>query len=76
MAETGPDRLVYVDRRNNVLTLSQGEFVAVSKLEAIYTSSPLVRQIYVYGNSERAYLLGVIVPSYGALAAHPDPTGF
>nr|WP_280269100.1 carboxylic acid reductase [Nocardia wallacei] len=72
MAETEPDRLVYVDRRNNVLKLSQGEFVAVSKLEAVYTSSPLIRQIYVYGSSERAALLAVIVPTTDAAAAHPD----
>lgn len=63
MAEIGPDRLVYVDRRKNVLKLSQGEFVAVSRLEAVFVSSPLVRQIYVYGNSARAYLLAVIVPT-------------
>ncbi|MFI5778662.1 carboxylic acid reductase [Nocardia sp. NPDC051570] len=74
MAEIGPDRLVYVDRRNNVLKLSQGEFVAASKLEALFTSSPLIRQIYVYGNSERAYLLAVIVPTDSALAAYPDVT--
>ncbi|WP_067539226.1 carboxylic acid reductase [Nocardia crassostreae] len=74
MARTGPDELVYVDRRNNVLKLSQGEFVAVSKLEAVYTGSPLVRQIYVYGSSERAYLLAVIVPTAEALAAHADAT--
>ncbi|WP_040753929.1 carboxylic acid reductase [Nocardia transvalensis] len=73
MAEIGRDRLVYVDRRNNVLKLSQGEFVAVSKLEALYTSSPLVRQIYVYGSSERAYLLAVIVPTDDAVTAHPEP---
>ncbi|MFG1791234.1 carboxylic acid reductase [Nocardia sp. NPDC049149] len=72
MAEIGPDQLQYLDRRNNVLKLSQGEFVTVSKLEAIFTSSPLVRQIYVYGNSERAYLLAVIVPTETALAAHSD----
>ncbi|MCM6773592.1 thioester reductase domain-containing protein [Nocardia sp. CDC159] len=72
MAQIGPDQLVYVDRRNNVLKLSQGEFVAVSKLEALYTASPLVRQIYVYGSSERAYLLAVIVPTIDAAAAHPD----
>jgi len=72
MAELGPDHLVYVDRRNNVLKLSQGEFVAVSRLEAIYAASPLVHQIYVYGSSERAYLLAVIVPTGDAVAAHPD----
>jgi len=68
MAQVGPDRLVYLDRRNNVLKLSQGEFVTVSKLEAVFGDSPLVRQIYVYGNSARAYLLAVIVPTEEALA--------
>jgi fatty acid CoA ligase FadD9 len=68
MAQVGPDKLVYLDRRNNVLKLSQGEFVAVSKLEALFGDSPLVRQIFVYGNSARAYLLAVIVPTEDALA--------
>ncbi|MCM6773164.1 thioester reductase domain-containing protein [Nocardia sp. CDC159] len=72
MAQIGPDRLAYVDRRNNVLKLSQGEYVAVSKLEAIYATSLLIRQIYVYGSGERAYLLAVIVPTTDALAAYPD----
>jgi fatty acid CoA ligase FadD9 len=68
VAEVGPDQLVYLDRRNNVLKLSQGEFVTVSKLEAVFGDSPLVRQIYVYGNSARSYLLAVIVPTDEALA--------
>jgi fatty acid CoA ligase FadD9 len=68
VAETGPDQLMYVDRRNNVMKLSQGEFVAVSKLEAVFASSPLVRQVYVYGNSARAYLLAVVVPTEDALS--------
>ncbi|MFR9749490.1 carboxylic acid reductase [Nocardia sp. 004] len=68
VAELEPDRLVYVDRRNNVLKLSQGEFVAVAQLEAMYATSPLVRQIFVYGSSERAYLLAVIVPTAAAWA--------
>lgn len=72
VAELAPDRLVYVDRRNNVLKLSQGEFVTVANLEAIYAASPLVGQIFVYGSSERAYLLAVIVPTPEARAAHPD----
>ncbi len=68
-AEIGPDRLTYVDRRNNVLKLSQGEFVTVSKLEAAYGGHPSVRQIFVYGNSSRSYLLAVIVPTDDALAS-------
>ncbi len=70
VAETAPDQLVYLDRRNNVLKLSQGEFVTVSKLEAVFGDSPLVRQIYVYGNSARSYLLAVVVPTDEALAQH------
>ncbi|KMO84979.1 oxidoreductase [Mycolicibacterium chubuense] len=67
VAETGPDRLVYLDRRNNVLKLSQGEFVTVSKLEAVFGDSPLIRQIYIYGNSSRSYLLAVVVPTEDVL---------
>ncbi|MGE2721701.1 carboxylic acid reductase [Mycolicibacterium celeriflavum] len=70
VAEVGPDQLVYLDRRNNVLKLSQGEFVTVAKLEAAFGTSPLVRQIFVYGNSARSYLLAVIVPTEDALARY------
>src|SRR4029079_9355630 len=71
VAELGPDQLRYLDRRNNVLKLSQGEFVTVAKLEADFGDSPLVRQIFVYGNSARSYLLAVVVPTEDALA-RPD----
>ena len=62
MAEIEADRLRFVDRRNNVIKLSQGEFVAVARLEALYSTSPLIRQIYIYGSSERSFLLAVVVP--------------
>ncbi|MBV8965607.1 MAG: AMP-binding protein, partial [Mycobacteriaceae bacterium] len=67
-AEIAPDRLVYVDRRNNVLKLAQGEVVTLAKLEAAFGNSPLIRQIYVYGNSAQPYLLAVVVPTEEALA--------
>ena len=67
MAEIEPNQLRYVDRRKNVLKLAQGEFVAVANLEAVYAGAPLVRQIFVYGNSERSYLLAVVVPTPEAL---------
>lgn len=69
MAELGPDQLVYVDRRNNVQKLAQGEFVAISRLETLFTNGhALVKQAYLYGTSERSYLLGVLVPSEEALS--------
>jgi fatty acid CoA ligase FadD9 len=70
MAEVGPDQLVYLDRRNNVLKLAQGEFVAISRLESLYTNAhPTIRQVYLYGTSERSYLVGVLVPNEDALSA-------
>jgi fatty acid CoA ligase FadD9 len=69
VAEVGPDQLVYVDRRNNVLKLAQGEFVAPAKLGAVFGDSPLIRQIYVYGNSAQPYLLAVVVPVEDMLAS-------
>lgn len=70
VAEVGPDRLEYVDRRNNVLKLAQGEFVTVAKLEAAFANSPFVRQIYIYGNSAQPYLLAVVVPTEDALSRY------
>lgn len=74
MAEVAPDHLAYVDRRKNVLKLSNGEFVAVANLEAVFVTAPLVRQIFVYGNSERSYLLAVIVPTAEARERFADDT--
>lgn len=72
MAEISRDHLVYVDRRNNVIKLAQGEFVAVANLEAVYANAEDVHQIYVYGNSERATILAVIVPTATAIDRYGD----
>jgi long-subunit acyl-CoA synthetase (AMP-forming) len=32
-------------------------------VEAVYSAHAAIHQIYIYGNSHRAYLLAVIVPS-------------
>ncbi|OZC53351.1 oxidoreductase [Rhodococcus sp. RS1C4] len=65
VAELAPDHLAYVDRRKNVLKLAQGEFVALARLESVFGTSDLVDQIFVYGNSQRSYLLAVVVPAPG-----------
>ncbi|GAA1855547.1 thioester reductase domain-containing protein [Myceligenerans crystallogenes] len=59
---TGTVRIV--DRRNAIIKLSQGEFVALPSLEATYASrSPALSQVFLYGNSARPYTLAVAVPS-------------
>ncbi|GHH34861.1 oxidoreductase [Lentzea cavernae] len=72
VAELGPRRIAVIDRLKSVLKLSQGEFVAVARLESIFAAGPLVRQIFVYGNSERSYLLAVVVPTEDALERHGE----
>ncbi len=72
VAELGPRRIAVVDRLKSVLKLSQGEFVAVARLETAFAVAPLVRQIFVHGNSERSYLLAVVVPTADALERYGD----
>ena len=68
--ERAPDYVVIIDRRKDVLKLSQGEYVAAGPLGTVFEAgSPLIRQVYVYGNSSRSYLLAVIVPDEEAAAA-------
>lgn len=77
MEERGRDHLVWLDRRNNVIKLSQAEFVAITPLENAFTGdNPLVTQIYVYGSSFRAFLLAVVVPdvSYARKLLGHDPS--
>nr|WP_253843068.1 carboxylic acid reductase [Mycobacterium colombiense] len=68
MALVGPDELRYLDRRNNVMKLSQGEFVAVAQLENAFTTSPLIHQMFIYGSSAEAFLLAVVVPDRDVIA--------
>ena len=68
------DTCVWVDRVKNIIKLAQGEYVSVSRLEEIYVgNSPAIRQMYIYGNSLRSYLVAVVVPSIGAWAIRYVP---
>ncbi len=67
--ERGPGEIVVIDRRKDVLKLSQGEYVALGKLQSQFESgSAAIKQIFLYGNSLQAYLLAVIVPDFDAVS--------
>jgi fatty acid CoA ligase FadD9 len=75
--EQGPDRIEWIARRNDVLKLSQSEFVAVGALATTFENgSDVIDQTFVYGNSSRSYVLAVIVPNMDVcrerLGEHPE----
>ncbi|MEI7548780.1 MAG: AMP-binding protein, partial [Actinomycetota bacterium] len=62
--ERQPDHIVYIDRRNDVLKLSHGEFVAIGALGTKFENeSAVIEQIFVHGNSAYSFLVAVIVPN-------------
>lgn len=61
-------RVKIVDRIKNVIKLSQGEYVALEKVEGIYSLHPLFSTVLVHGDSLRSHivLIGVVDPVQGA----------
>lgn len=63
IGEMQPNGVVkIIDRKKNLIKLSQGEYVALEYLENVYVITPIVEDIWVYGDSFKSKLIAVVVP--------------
>lgn len=56
----GTNALKITDRRKNIFKLSQGEYVAPDRLEQVFKTCIGIQDIYVYGDSLKSYLVGIV----------------
>ncbi|KDP28288.1 hypothetical protein JCGZ_14059 [Jatropha curcas] len=62
IGEIYPNGIVkIIDRKKNLVKLSQGEYVALEYLENIYGVTPIIDDMWVYGHSFKSMLIAVVV---------------
>ena len=64
-----------IDRRKNLVKLSNGEYIALEKLESIYKTAAFVQNVCVWANSEHAYPVAIVAPIIPDLLKYAQEKG-
>ncbi|KAJ3196591.1 long-chain fatty acid-CoA ligase [Irineochytrium annulatum] len=76
IGEWQPDgNLAIIDRKKNLVKLSNGEYIALEKLESVYKTSSLVQNIMMYGDSEQSFCVALVVPMEKELIHQLEASG-
>ncbi|CAL1276623.1 unnamed protein product [Larinioides sclopetarius] len=54
--------LKITDRKKHIFKLAQGEYIVPDITESAYMESHIVSQVYVDGNSDQEFIVGVVIP--------------
>eukprot|EP01114_Cavostelium_apophysatum_P013308 TRINITY_DN3194_c0_g1_i2.p1 TRINITY_DN3194_c0_g1~~TRINITY_DN3194_c0_g1_i2.p1 ORF type:complete len:706 (+),score=218.08 TRINITY_DN3194_c0_g1_i2:86-2203(+) len=76
IGQWNPDgTLSIIDRKKNLVKLSHGEYVALEKLESKYKACKYVENMLVYGDSQKDYVVAVVLPVRAELTAWAKSRG-
>ncbi|CAJ0928049.1 unnamed protein product, partial [Mesorhabditis belari] len=59
----GDGSLKIIDRKKDLLKLSHGEYISLGKVETNLLTNPIIDNICVHGDSNKAYVIALVVPN-------------
>ncbi|UMM41877.1 hypothetical protein L5515_017942 [Caenorhabditis briggsae] len=67
--------LKIIDRKKDLLKLSHGEYISLGKVETNLLTNPNVDNICVYGDSDKSFLVALVVPNQKNLTQMAEKQG-
>jgi long-chain acyl-CoA synthetase len=68
-------QLMIIDRKKNLVKTLNGEYIALEKLESIYRATPVVGNICVFAQSDKAKPIAIVVPVEATLQKMASAAG-
>lgn len=69
------DECLFTDRKKDLVKLQLGEYVSLGKVESELKTCPVVENICVYGDANKAYTVALVVPNQHYLEEIADNLG-